>query len=258
MLPPFLLAGVVGLLCADAMGAGLHFMRALGAGEVSILFSTPVWVTLLLVTLLRYIVTVVNVGADMPCCVSFPMMAIGAGTGALLSLLFTRMGMDEAATGVIIIICMVTFFTTVVKAPFTGIIMSVELTWSFTPLLPVVLAVAVGYLIGQIFHTEPLYEKLLEEILEEERGHATHVDVKVRVTAGAGRAVRDVMWPYTAVATLVERGDARFAPSGDTVLQTGDTVLVEGTPTDVKEFRETLLSAVGELLEEHIGPPEKE
>lgn len=248
---PFLLAGVCGLITAAVMGGGVEFIETLGSRSEHTMsvFGAPLWLSLLIIIAIKFIVTVVNAGSDLPCCASIPMMAMGAGIGALMSMLFELWGMDPALADGLIVICMVTFFTTVVKAPITGIIMCLELTWSFTFLLPAVVGVAVGYVVGDVFRLEPLYEKILEEILEERLDHATKMRVQVTVTKAADRAVRDILWPFTAVATEIVRDGRTIIPKGSTELRAGDVVMVKGSPDNPKEYLAELESVVGPLVE---------
>ncbi len=250
---PFALAGAAGLVTAFAMGGGEHFIDALGSGSEGgmSVFGWPLAVAVVVVVLLKLVTSVANLAADLPCCASVPMLAMGAGMGKLLSMLFVLMGMDPALADCLIVLCMVTFFTTVVKAPVTGIIMTVELTWSFTFFLPAVICAAVSYLIGDVLHIRPLYDRLLDEMLEEDVSESMHIVARVQVKAGspaAGRAVRDVLWPFTALVKNVERGETGFAPSGSTVLEAGDVLTVEGTPHDREEFLSALTATVGDVL----------
>ncbi len=260
---PFAVAGACGLITVYAMGSGVNFINALGSNskEGLTLFGLPVWAILFVVVLLRLLATVCNLGADLPCCASVPMLAMGAGVGKLLSMLFVLMGMDPALSDGLVALCMVTFFTTVVKAPITGIIMTVELTWSFTFFLPAVICAAVSYLVGDLLHISPLYDRLLDEMLEEDVSESMHLVVRVKVADGspaAGRAVRDVLWPFTALVKNVERGEAGFAPSGGTELQAGDILTVEGTPHDREEFLSALKATVGEVLGYTESTPPKQ
>ncbi len=244
---PFLLAGVAGLITVYAMGGGAELIEGIGSasGHTVSVFGAPLWASLIVILLLKFIVTVVNTGMDLPCCASIPMMAMGAVIGRLAALLFETFGMDPALSDPLVIICMVTFFTTVVKAPMTGIIMTIEMTWSFTFLLPAVVGVAVGYVVGDIFRTEPLYERLLEELVEERNANTRHISVKVRVTAAAGRIIGDILWPFSALVTGIVRGDETIVPRGQTELKEGDILRVEGSPEDPAEFIATLASLVG-------------
>ncbi|MCM1441395.1 MAG: ClC family H(+)/Cl(-) exchange transporter, partial [Roseburia sp.] len=211
---PFLLGGAFGLITVNVMGGGHDFIQSLGSlsDGVERIFSSPLWATLLIVLILKFIISIVNMGAGVPCGVFIPMLAVGACLGALLSLLCVKMGMDPAYSDAVIMICMAAFFTTVVKAPITAIVMVVELTWSFTFLTPVILGVAVGYLIGDVFRTEPIYDKLLEGILEEQRAKNPPKKLTAKLCVAKdspadGRAVRDILWPSDALVVGLFRGD---------------------------------------------------
>lgn len=247
---PFLFAGAAGLVTVYAMGGGVELIEALGSksGHTVSVFGLPLWAALCVILVLKFTATVVNTGFDVPCCASIPMMSAGACIGALLRPLFERIGMDPAFGDCLVAICMVAFFTTVVKAPVTGLIMIVEITWNFAYLLPAVLGVAVGYLVGDIFRTEPLYERLLEEILEESRGERKRIAVKTRVDErAAGRTVAEIPWPYTALLTEIGRGEKIIVPGGSTELCAGDGLVVEGEPEDEADFLAALSEIFGDV-----------
>ena len=256
ILVPFLLAGGAGLVTAYAMGGGHAFLSDFGGGfaGVQAVFSSPLWVTLLLVVLLRLLVTVSNMGAGVPCGAFVPMLAIGAGLGALMSLLCMQMGMEPAASDALIVICMAAFFTAVVRAPLTGMIMTMELTWNFLFLLPAVIGVGLGYVAGMLFRIEPLYDRLLHEMLGtcSETYKVHRFAARFRVLAGsvaAGRAVRDVLWSADVRLTLLERADGVSVPDGNAVLREGDLVTAEG------EAEENTLEELAELLGERADKP---
>ena len=251
---PFVLAGAFGLISAYVMGGGHHFIEAVGNLEtLERIFSSPVWVTLLIIVVLRYIATVINIGAGVPAGAFVPILAIGAGLGALLSFVCKAMGMDPAYTDALIVICMSAFFTTIVKAPITGIVMVVELTWNYTFLLPTILGVAIGYLTGMLLHTEPIYDELWDQFYEElQKEHPQEqFTLKARITESgnaAGRELRDVLWPNGALIVKIVRGDEEISPGGDTDLQEGDILIVEGKTADKAEFMDSLEKTAGELI----------
>ncbi len=250
MLPPFLLAGVCGLLCIHSTGSGLLFLEELpgGAAGLERVFSSPLWVTLLLAVVLRFVQIAVNLGAEVPCCSSLPFFAMGAGMGALLSVLFVKMGMDPAYADTLTVICLSAFFAAIVRAPFTAIIMSVELTGSFTYLLPVVLAVAIAHFVGYVCRTEPIYEVFLEELVEEQT-ESNRLILRVRVGEQASRrAIRDILWPDSALVTEVLRGEESLVPQGGLELSEGDILTLEASPIDEREYRAALTDTVGEIV----------
>lgn len=268
---PFLVGGAFALITVNVMGGGHDFIQSLGNkdtetffGGVEAVFSSPLWATLLIVVILKLVLTVLNLGAGVPCGIFIPMLAVGAGIGALLSLLCNLMGMPEAYSDILVMVCMATFFTTVVKAPITGIVMVVELTWNFTFLLPAILGVAIGYLVGDLFRTEPLYDKLLDGILAERKGTENEprfVTARFRVAEGsmaAGRTVRDVLWPAGARIALLEHGKKFFVPDGNSDLAVGDVLTVVGETSDEEEFLELLTENVGEKLDAESVPVSEE
>ena len=264
MVIPFAAGGVFGLITAYAMGGGHELLSALGGGmeDVERIFDSPLWVTLLAVLVLKLVASVLNIGAGVPCGAFIPMLAVGACAGGLMSIVCVKMGMDPACADILIMICMAAFFTSVVKAPITAIVMVMELTWNFTFLLPVILGVAVGYLTSDIFRTQPLYEKLLEEILEEQRKKNPPRRISFRLRVGKdspadGRAVRDILWPSDALVVSVLRDGRQLVPDGDTVLRRGDEIVVRGETSKEDSYTETLALTVGELLgKELLTEPE--
>ena len=252
-----LLGGALSLVTAYVMGGGHSLIESLGTlggsvdAEFTGMFSLPVVVSLAIVCLLKFAITGVNVGAGVPCGAFIPMLAIGACIGALLNCAWLALGMDASYADLIVVICMSAFFTSIVKAPITGIVMALELTWSFTPLLPVVIGVSVGYFIGDVARTEGVYEKLLKEYLEETGSgqRQEHFEITVRVgnlCIADGRALRDILFPTGARVALIERADKRIFPSGETVVRSGDILHVDCVTSDEAKMRDELENLVAD------------
>lgn len=259
MLVPFLFAGVVGLITVYAMGGGHALIEALGTRggtvemSVSGVFSSPVVVTVLIVLILRLIATTLNLGAGVPSGIFIPMLALGACMGALLSKLCGLMGMDAVYSDCIVMISMATFFTSVVKAPLTAIVMVVELTWQFTLLLPVILGVSIGYMISEIFRLEPLYDAMLDTFMQEGNVSLKRYSYATVIEKGAlanGRAIRDVLWPGNLLIRSIRRDGAVIVPASDTVLQAGDEIAVQAENTSL----ENLQRCVDEIVKPNRNP----
>ena len=232
-----LLGGAFSLITVNVMGGGHALVQSLGTlggtaqESTAGIFSLPLVGTLAVTLILKFVITCVNMGAGVPCGAFIPMLAIGACIGALLNRGWLALGMDAKYADLMVMICMAAFFTSIVKAPITGIVMVCELTWSFAPLLPVVIGVSVGYFIGDISRTDGIYEKLLELFEKEngirERAHREVFTVSVQHACIAdGRAVRDVLWPSGAIVTEIARGETKILPDGDTALHGGDILTV--------------------------------
>ena len=212
------LGGLVSLIATGVMGGGHELIHSLGSNggstqsHIERVFGLSVVLSLCIVLLLKFFITTVNVGSGLPCGIFIPIIAMGACLGGLLNHAWIALGMDEKYADLMIMLCMSAYFATIVKAPLTSIVMICEFTGSFAPLLPVIIAVSIGYVIGDIFRTDGIYEELLE-IYERESGYHEQSVREVytfTVTHGAiaeKREVRDVLWPSGARVTQIQRGE---------------------------------------------------
>ncbi|MBQ9730011.1 MAG: chloride channel protein, partial [Clostridia bacterium] len=209
-----------------------------------------VW-AIFLVMIAKFFITGVNIGAGIPCGVFVPVIAIGACIGAALNQVYLSVGwIEKEYCDLIVMICMAAFFTTIVRAPLTGIIMVCEFTWSFAPLLPVVIGVAIGYVIGTVSTHDGLYEELLEMYLHESgtQEHAEKEMFFVTVKEGSlaeKRCVRDILWPNEAKVTKIVRGEEIILPDADTVFHAGDILTVVCRTDAPQKIRDELSHVFG-------------
>ena len=250
------LGGIISLLAAGVMGGGHELIFSLGSfgGEkganVERVFGLSVAFSLCMILSLKFIVTAVNVGSGLPCGIFIPIIATGACLGGLLNNLWTALGMDAKYCDLMIMLCMSAYFTSIVKAPLTSIVMICEFTGSFAPLLPVIIAVSIGYILGDVFRTEGIYEELLE-IYEHESGiheHAVREVYTFTLTHGAiaeKREIRDVLWPSGARVTEIKRGEEIILPEGDTVLHRGDVLTIVCKTPDHARIKDELTHILG-------------
>ena len=233
-----LIGGVCSFVAVGVMGGGHELIESLGTnGGVSkqiseSVFGIPLVWALLIVLVLKSLITAINVGSRIPCGIFIPIIAIGACIGAILNSIWLKIDLEIAPfCDLLVMICMATFFTAVVRAPITSIVMVCEFTGGFAPLLPVIIGVSLGYIIGELCKTEGIYEELLEEYEEETGIHERAEKVVYTFTIAKGaiaekRGVRDVLWPGNARVTELLRGEERILPSGETVLRSGDVLTI--------------------------------
>ncbi len=252
---PFVLAGAFGLITLYSIGGGHSFIEifATNGGEkeisASVLGAGLIW-SLIIIVAIRFITAVASMSCGVPCGVFIPMLAIGAGCGGVMSLLFQKAGMSAALSDYYIIICMAAFFTCVVKAPVTGIVMVFELTGSFTNFLPAILGVAVGYLVGMLFKTDAIYEKNLEGFIADEKLYKNFKKVSVVLTIrdgarAVGKAVRQIVWPPNGLVISRTANGEQTVPDGETVLGGGEIIVFECETDDEKELMQYLEYLVG-------------
>lgn len=257
---PFVLAGAFGLITLYSLGGGHSFIDALssgGSGEINV-FGIGLIASLVVIVVIRFITAALTMGCGVPCGVFIPMLAIGAGLGAILAELFKLCGMGVEYSDYLIIICMAAFFTCIVKAPITGIVMVFELTGQFVNFLPALLGIGLGYLVGMAFKTEAIYEKNLEQYIADEKLYEkikkVRLELKIKTDSKAdGSAVRKIVWPTNGlvVAVIKEDGTETVA-DGETVLHAGEGIIFECETDDEKELMDYMRSIVGKQ-EENCG-----
>lgn len=113
------------------------------------------------VFLLRFVLGPVSYAAATPGGLFAPMLALGAQIGFLFYAVvhYFRPDLDASATS-FAVVGMAAFFTGVVRAPITGIILITEMTASFTMLLPMLGACFAAMLIPTLFGNPPIYTSL--------------------------------------------------------------------------------------------------
>ncbi len=253
---PFVIAGAFGLITVYSLGGGHLFIDHLatgGTGEIKIesVFGASLLVSLLIIVAIRFITAVLSMGCGVPCGVFIPMLAIGAGIGAVLSVLFQSGGMGSEYGDYLVIICMAAFFTCIVKAPITGIVMVFELTGQFKNFLPAMIGVAVGYTVGALFRTEAIYEKNLSLFIQEEKIYEKikKICISLTVQSGSkacGKPVRETVWPSNGlVVNRISPDGTHSVPDGESVLNAGDIIEFECETDDEKELMDYLYAVVG-------------
>lgn len=155
--------GLVAWIAPSLAGGGdLLTQRALwGAGAASVL---PY------IFLARFFLGPLSYAAGTPGGLFAPMLTIGAQLGALFAygcgVLLPSIGVPPAT---FVITGMAAFFTAVVRAPVTGIVLAVELTGSFTQLMPLLWACFAAMIVPTILGVHPIYESLSQPTERTER-----------------------------------------------------------------------------------------
>jgi chloride channel protein, CIC family len=123
-----------------------------------------------LVFLLRFGLGAVSYAARTPGGLFAPMLVLGAQLGLLFGTLcrFTFPGLDMTPEA-FAVVGMAAFFTGVVRAPVTGIVLIIEMTNSFTMLLPMLGACFTAMLIPTLLGNAPIYDLLREHVGQRDR-----------------------------------------------------------------------------------------
>jgi CIC family chloride channel protein len=155
--------GVIAWFVPDLVGGGDSISQSLLSGGL-------IWTTIPLAFLLRFVLGAVSYAAATPGGLFAPMLVLGAQLGLLCGL-----GLQSAFPGLEIapeafaVVGMAAFFTGVVQAPVTGIVLVTEMTAAFTTLLPMLGACMAAMLVAILLRSPPVYDALREIVLRRDR-----------------------------------------------------------------------------------------
>lgn len=150
-------AAVVGLL-------GWLEPKLIGGGDVltqeALMGIQGGWIVLG-IFLLRFVLGPASYATNVPGGLFAPLLVLGAQGGLLFGIICHGWLPDIAVTPVAwAVVGTAAFFTAVVRAPLTGIILAIELTGSYTQLLPMLGACFMAMLVPTLLGDPPIYEAL--------------------------------------------------------------------------------------------------
>jgi H+/Cl- antiporter ClcA len=156
---PLLLTIPLGLLCLDILGGGHTLIESLAHEDR----------TLRMVALLlggKILFTALSYGSGTAGGIFLPLLACGALTGDLLGIYLIQAGFIlEGQNLNFVILGMAAFFTGVVKAPITGMVLILEMSANFNHLGNLVLVCLCALITSELIASRPVYIVLLERIL---------------------------------------------------------------------------------------------
>ena len=152
------LVGGVGWFAPGLIGGGDDITQRLLAGGVGIAAVPFAFVV-------RFGLGVACYAARTPGGLFAPLLVLGAQLGLLCGALaqaaFPGLGIEPEAFAVV---GMAAFFTGVVQAPVTGIVLVTEMTAAFTTLLPMLAACFAAMVAANLLHIAPIYDSLRERV----------------------------------------------------------------------------------------------
>jgi len=230
---PFVLTGVVCMLIPDLFGSGSTLIENMQLAD------KPVGYLVFLLAA-KLLLLMVCFGSGLPGGIFFPLLVLGALYGQIFSAAAQSvLGLSSQYVVCIVLLAMAAHFSSIVRAPVTGILLVSEMTGSFAFFLPLALVSLCAYLTADLLRSKPIYESLLELILvrpkerpSRESGEKTLWEFAVEHTSPAdGKQVKNLIWPEHFLLVAIKRGQEETIPNGDTLLTGGD-YLVGLLPTD--------------------------
>jgi chloride channel protein, CIC family len=148
------LIGLLGWFSPSLIGGGDFLTQEVLSGNA--LFGTVA-----ITFLIRFVLGPLSYAAQTPGGIFAPMLTIGSQGGLLLGWWWIRLfGSSAFLPQEFAVVGMAAFFTSVVRAPVTGIILVIELTGSFSLLLPMLAAAFAAMTVATILRQPPIYNSL--------------------------------------------------------------------------------------------------
>lgn len=224
---PFLLAGVLGFVMPDYLGSGHNLINQLTSGELLL--------HMILITLAcKFVFSAVCFGSGAPGGIFFPLLVLGAFIGgAFATFGVDYLGLDATYINNFVLLAMAGYFTAIVRAPLTGIILIFEMTGSVQQLLSLSVVSIAAYIVATLLKSKPIYESLLERLLEKRgieplKNPGKKVLREFAVAHGSdadGKLISEVEWPRYCLLVAVQRGGEEFIPKGNTRLLASDLLV---------------------------------
>lgn len=225
---PFLLAGILGLVFPVVLGGGHKIMEDITLNS-SLTF-------LIIALLVKFVFSMISFGSGTPGGIFFPLLVMGAAVGAIFgNISIHYFGFDTDLFYNFVILAMVGFFTSIVRAPITGVILLIEMTGSFTHLLPLTIVSIFSYVVADLLKSIPIYDSLLDNqiakngIVMEGSDSAKKVTIETVVhhgSAAENQYIKDLDLPNNCLLIAVKRNQSEFIPKGNTRIQAGDYLVL--------------------------------
>lgn len=211
-------AGLIGWFAPDLIGGGHGLTERALLGEV-VLATVP------LLFLLRFGLTLLSYGTGAPGGIFAPLLALGALIGlAIGDIAHTFAPAAVPQPAVFAVVGMAAYFTAIVRAPLTGIVLIVEMTGNYNQMLPLLVACFCAYIVAEGLRSLPIYEALLQRDLRRSNtAHVLHEPMVVDLTIEsgapfAGQAIRDLGLPPGCIIVRIQDGGRTWIPTAATRL----------------------------------------
>lgn len=160
LLIAFLTAGVLGLVMPCVLGSGSGLIVSLTQGEM-------VLGMVVLTLVMKFLFSAVSFGSGAPGGIFFPLLILGALIGAVFAMAGVEFfGLDPVYVNNFVLLGMTGFFTAIVRAPLTGIILLFEMSGSISQMLSLSIVSVTAYTVATLMRSEPIYDSLLKRILK--------------------------------------------------------------------------------------------
>lgn len=222
--------GMVAWFSPEMVGGGHGLAETFLAGNGA-LAVIPFWF------LLRFVLSMASYGTGAPGGIFAPLLVLGAllglGVGEATHLLYPE---AVPVPAIFAVVGMAAYFTAIVRAPLTGVVLIVEMTGNYAQMLPLLVACFFAYIVPEIAGELPIYENLLERDLLRGGAHPDSkepVVLEVEVEPGSpfdGKRVRDLGLPPGCILIRCQEGSREWVPMATTTLEAHTRITVVISP----------------------------
>lgn len=224
MMIPFIFAGILGLSFPVVLGGGHKVIEELTLNST---------LTLLIVVLIgKFLFSIMSFGSGAPGGIFFPLLIIGGTIGAVFGhISINYLGIDSSFFNNFIVLAMAGYFTAIVRAPITGVILITEMTGSFNNLLSLTIVSIIAYIIADLLKSDPIYESLLERLIAKNKNEKHNVESSKKIIISnvvhfgskiENKTVKDSKLGENILLVSIKRGEQDIIPRGSTVIKAGD------------------------------------
>lgn len=239
---PFFLSGILAFTMPQILGSGHELIISLTSGRL-LLGS----VFLLLAA--KFLFSAVSFGSGAPGGIFFPLLVLGAFIGGAFAMVCVQVfNLDPVYINNFVLLAMAGYFTAIVRAPITGIILIFEMTGSVSQMLSLSVVCISAYITASLLKSRPIYESLLDSLLkgtplakaspQNQRVMGEHVIM--HSSPIENRLIRDIEWPSYCLLVSVSREGKEIIPKGSTRLLASDTLVTLTDERNAPQVHDTL------------------
>ena len=213
------LIGFIGWFVPAAIGNG-HPLAELTLGGRIALLAIPGWF------LIRFLLTISSYGTGVPGGIFAPLLVLGALIGLAVGQVALKIvPLADVQPAVFALVGMAAYFTAIVRAPLTGVVLIIEMTGNYEQMLPLLICCFFAYVAAEYLKDLPIYEVLLERDLlrgGEQASLTQPVVMDFTIQEGApfdGQFVRSLGLPAGCILVRCSTGKREWVPKANTRLE---------------------------------------
>ena len=222
--------GLVGWFMPQVLGGGHQLVEQTLAGQVAL-------GSLFLLFSLRFGLMMFSYGTGAAGGIFAPLLVLGAQMGLMIGLISQHYFPAAAPEPTMFaVVGMAAYFTAIVRAPLTGIVLIVEMTGNYTLMLPLLAACFCAYGVADLLGDRPIYEALLErDLLRSQDVPELHdtLLLELPIHPGAafeGKTIGELDLPSGCLIVTIEHNLHSVVATPETVLHSGDRITAVISP----------------------------